>query len=107
MTEHPLSLRATVIGGDRLYNDYEVIREGRPIGRIREATERTGLRPGWTWAINPPLPIPSWGSGFAPSLDEAKVAFKEAWERFYATLTPEDIAHWHHHADAAAARRQT
>jgi len=24
-----------------------------------------------------------------------QAAFSEAWEQFYAGLTPEDIAHWH------------
>ena len=104
MTGHALSLRVTVIGGDRLPNDYCVVREGRGIGRIREATERFGFNPGWTWAINPPLPVPPWGNGQAPSLEQAKAEFRAAWERFYATLTPEDIAHWHHHQDAAAGR---
>jgi hypothetical protein len=101
-----LFLRPTIIGGDRLENDYQVIREGRSIGRIREATERLGFNPGWTWAINPPLPIPPWGTGFAKSLDEAKAEFQAAWIRFYATLTPDDIAHWHHHQDAAAERNR-
>jgi hypothetical protein len=48
--------------------------------------------------INPPLPIPPWGTGSEDSLDQAKAAFRAAWEKFYATLTP---AHWHHHQDAA------
>lgn len=104
MAEHVLSLRRTVIGGDVLDNDYCVIREGRSIGRIHEATERFGFNPGWTWAINPPLPIPPWGSGQAPSLEQAKAELREAWERFYETLTPDDIEHWHHHQDAAAGR---
>jgi hypothetical protein len=30
----------------------------------------------------------------------AKVAFRAAWERFYETLTPDDIEHWHHQQDA-------
>jgi hypothetical protein len=100
MTEHEFTLRRTVIGGDVLDNDYCVMREGRKIGRIREATERFGFNPSWTWAINSPLPIPTWGNGSALSLEEAKAAFSEAWERFYATLTPHDIEHWHHHQDA-------
>jgi hypothetical protein len=69
--------------------------------------ERSGFNPGWTWAINPPLPIPTCATGFAPSLDEAKVAFKEAWARFYASLTPHDIAHWHHHHDGQVETRRT
>jgi hypothetical protein len=76
-----------VIGGDKLANDYTVIFEGRSVGRIREATERTGHNPGWNWHINPPLPVPPWCHGSAADLGSAKVAFKEAWEKFRATLT--------------------
>jgi hypothetical protein len=104
MTEPSLSMRVTVIGRERLENDFVVMCEGRAVGRIREATERSGFNPGWTWAINPPLPIPTWGNGFATSLDQAKAQFKVAWERFYATLTPEDIAYWHRADDVASAR---
>jgi hypothetical protein len=104
MAEHPLVLRPTVIANERLADDYCVFREERSIGRIREAKERSGFNPGWTWSINVPLPIPPWGNGFSSSLDEAKAAFREAWARFYETLTPHDIQHWHHHQDAAAER---
>ena len=97
-----LSLRPTVIAGETGENDYGVMFERRRIGRIREANERSGFNPGWTWAINPPLPIPTWGAGQASTLNEAKAAFREAWERFYASLTPHDIQHWHHHPDARA-----
>lgn len=106
MTDHDLVLRRTVIGGKALDDDYCVYRDGRSIGRIREAKERSGFNPGWTWAVNVPLPIPPWATGFQYSLDEAKAAFRAAWERFYADLTPHDIAHWHHHADAAARRSE-
>jgi hypothetical protein len=33
----------------------------------------------WEWAISPPLPVPSWGVGRAPSLEDAKTGFKWAW----------------------------
>jgi hypothetical protein len=102
MTE--LTLRPTIIAGDRLEGDYCVYREGRAIGRIREATERIGHNPGWDWSVNPPLPIPTWGKGSAGSFDDARADFCAAWERFHATLTGDAIAHWHHHQDAAATR---
>jgi hypothetical protein len=60
------------------------------------------LNPGWTWAINPSLPIPTWGTGQAPR--EAKAAFRKAWERFHPSLTPHAIEHWHRHQDAKAKR---
>ena len=100
MSEHDLTLRPTFIGGQKLSNDYCIIRDGRSIGRIREATERAGSNPCWTWAINPPLPIPTWATGQQTSFDAAKVAFRAAWERFYETLTPDDIEFRHHSQDA-------
>ena len=92
-------LRPTIIGGDNLGNDFVVLFEGRSIGRIRQADEHRAY-PGWDWTINPPLPVPSWCAGSEDSLEQAKAAFREAWERFYLTLTPESIAHWHHIQDA-------
>jgi hypothetical protein len=99
-----LSLRPTVIAGERLPDDYCVRSGDRAVGRIRLAHERTGQSEGWDWSINVPLPIPSWGVGRAGSLEEAKVAFRKAWGRFYASLTLQDIQHWHHHQDAAGDR---
>jgi len=96
-----LKLRPTVIGGDKLDNDFVVLFEDRSIGRIRQADERYGHNPGWAWVINPPLPIPSWCTGSEDSLEQAKAASRAAWKRFYPTLTPDDIAHWHHIQDAA------
>lgn len=99
-----LTLRRTVIGGDTLKDDYCVYFEGRSVGRIREATERSGHNPGWDWAINLPLPIPTWAKGSEDTFEAAKDAFRAAWERFYATLSPDDIAHWHHIQGAAERR---
>ena len=90
-----------VIGGEKLDNDFVVLFEGRSVGRIRQADERIGHNPGWDWAINPPLPILPRGNGSADSLEQTKAEFRAAWARFYATLTPESIAHWHHIQDAA------
>lgn len=96
-----LTLRRTVIAGDVLENDYDVREYGRDIGRIRLGH---GLRAEmhWFWTINIPLPIPSYCSGKADTLDEAKDQFRKAWETFRATLTDERVARWHHLQDAAA-----
>jgi hypothetical protein len=99
MTEHRLLLR--LIG----LSDYRVIRDGRAIGRIRLADERSDHEL-WEWAINPPLPIPSWAKGTAATLQDAKTAFQEAWRRFYATLTPADIERWHRDQDRARERSE-
>jgi len=68
-----LELRPTVIGGDKLNNEFVVVFEGRSIGRIRRAEERYGHNPGWDWAINPPLPIPPWGNGSTDSSGAGQV----------------------------------
>jgi hypothetical protein len=99
-----LFLRPTVIGGDKIKNDFSVIADGRRVGRIREAAERVGHNPGWDWGVNIPLPIPTWAHGSAADLDEAKTRFQAACDRFFAMLKPADIEHWHHIADAAEAR---
>jgi hypothetical protein len=94
MTEHDLALRP--IGE----NDYVVMREARPIGRIRLSDERAGHTT-WNWSITVPLPIPSFGVGSAPTMEAAKTEFRSAWEAFYARLTPSDIDHWHRTQDGA------
>jgi hypothetical protein len=98
-----LSLRPTIIASDKLENDFVVMQEERYVGRIRLAPERTH-NPGWDWGITVPLPAPSWTHGSEDRLEEAKSAFREAWNLFYAGLTPDDIEHWHHHQEAAAER---
>jgi hypothetical protein len=72
MTAHQLSLRPTVIAGDLLANDYCVKCEGRSIGRIRRSDERTGR---WDWAINPPLPVPTWGAAVLTRLSKPRLPF--------------------------------
>ena len=99
MTEHRLSLRLIEL------SDYRVSRDGRAIGRIRLADERSEAVT-WEWAINPPLPIPSWAKGTAASLQDAKSAFQEARRWFYAGLTPADIERWHRDQDRARERSE-
>jgi hypothetical protein len=101
MPGQDLTLRRTVIGGDRLENDFCVYRDGRSIGRIRLAANHVEHIDEWQWFVNPPLPVPSWATGAAATFEDAKADFRAAWERFYASLTPDDIAHWHKTADAA------
>lgn len=95
-----LTLRPTMIGGVRETDDFTVYFEDRSVGRIRFASEREGYTPGWDWHVNPPLPVPSWCNGTEDDLLRVKAAFREAWERYYASLTPEDVAHWHRTAYA-------
>lgn len=100
-----LLLRPTVISGDELEDDYCVIEHGRSVGRIRLASERSSQGTVWEWHVNPPLPIPPWCNGSADSLDAARREFKDAWERFYASLTPERIRRWHLIEDLALSNK--
>ena len=81
--EYQLVLRRAALN-DR-HDDFAVVWETerwgpRRIGRIRLATESSeGM---WLWYINPPLPVPPWGSGQAIMLDDAKAQIKDAWARF-------------------------
>jgi hypothetical protein len=99
MVEHNLILRPAVIGGDREDGDYAVWRDGHQVGRIRSSFD-IKTKPTWVWHITVPLPMAAWTRGSAESLDAAKDAFREAWERFYAGLTPEQIDRWHRTQDA-------
>jgi hypothetical protein len=99
-------LRPTVIAGDQPKDDYCVFHTDRLIGRIRLADERSWQGVVWQWNVNPLLPIPSWRNGNAGSLDEAKSEFKAAWERFYASLTPEQIKGWHQTEDRVMGRSE-
>jgi hypothetical protein len=77
-TAMELKLRPTIIGGDKIDNDFTVVFDGRSIGRIRQADERIGHNPGWDWVINPPLPVPPWCTVSENSVEQAKAAFREA-----------------------------
>ena len=56
-------------------NDYTVLEDGQPIGRIRLARERSP--PIWLWTVTETIPGPPFGD--AKTIDEAKARFKEAW----------------------------
>src|SRR5437879_1604988 len=86
-----LALRPTTIKRNARDSDFAVIWTsetfGARVGRIRLADERTPQV--WDWHINPPIPIPPWGSGTNTSLYAAKIAFRKAFERFAEQTTDE------------------
>jgi hypothetical protein len=79
----PLILRtmdkhAQLMGwGDHWGDDDYVILDGeRSVGRIHKDT----TSPRWIWSVNTsPFPCPPPNNGVAPTLDEAKTAFKERY----------------------------
>jgi hypothetical protein len=52
-----LVLRPTVIGDDKVKDDYCVFHEGRSVGRIMLATNRSWQGVVWEWHVSPPLRI--------------------------------------------------
>lgn len=74
-----LTLRKTVIGGKTAHGDYVVLEDGKIIGRIMLGHGLYGTMR-WTWnvTINDPSRV---ANGTADTLDEAKAAFKAAWEQ--------------------------
>lgn len=68
-------------------NDYTVHDDGQLIGRIRYTRERS---PGfWMWTCIVTLPGAPFGG--APTLENAKARFKEAWETFKGKQSPERL----------------
>ena len=68
-------------------DDYAVIDDGEPVGRIRFAAERG--REIWMW--NCTVLVPGGPNGTAASLDDAKTAFQESWLKFKCRIGPEDL----------------
>jgi hypothetical protein len=87
-----LFLRATVIGGDRLDNDYQVVWKGLPIGRILQQPGVPEGRPNWAWGvIIPSKPQRPTHRGLCSDLAECKRHFRVVWKAIRPTLTGEDI----------------
>jgi len=53
-------------------HDFRVLNDGKRVGRIYR---RNAARESWNWGIYGD------GSGIADTLEEAKAAFRKAWER--------------------------
>jgi len=93
MDKSNLVFSPTMIGSVGQPDDFAVFCDGHRVGRIKLAG-RIGQNAIWEWTVNPPPPIPSWCSGAASELEQAKAAFRASWGSFYACLTPEEIARW-------------
>jgi hypothetical protein len=87
-----LFLRPTVIAGDRLEDDYQVIWDGIPIGRILKQPGVPFGRPNWSWGvIFPHMPQQAWHRGLESSLEECQRRFKVVWSDIRRNLTETDI----------------
>ena len=87
-----LFLRVTVIAGDRLDDDWQVIWDGIPIGRILKQPGVPHGRPNWSWGAGfPHIPQQPWQRGLASDLEECKRRFRVAWRDVHTRLTEADI----------------
>jgi hypothetical protein len=104
MTEsETLTLRPTVIGGQRCADDYQVIWRGMSIGRIMRASSLPSDKAQWSWnCYLHGRPCKASESGGGSSLDHCKERFRAVWESIRAELTGDDIATAHGYAERSA-----
>jgi hypothetical protein len=87
-----LTLRRTVIGGDTLQDDYQVIWDSIPIGRILRQPGVPPGRPNWSWGVTfPGKPQQPAHRGLCSDLDECKRRFRAVWSGIHAGLSADDI----------------
>ena len=90
-----VTLRPTVIDGQRQEDDYEVIWRGLPIGRILKPP----TDPHWWWGCNVPGQPPGPDDrGPGINFKDCQLRFKIAWARIRAGLTEQDISTATQHA---------
>ncbi|MGW1422652.1 hypothetical protein ACWAT4_21360 [Bradyrhizobium manausense] len=86
-----LTMRKTVIGGETAPDDYAVIWDGLPIGRIFRSAS-VGGADAWSWSVAlPNVPQPSAHRGRATSLDQAKAQFRIAWTDLQGQISYDQI----------------
>jgi hypothetical protein len=92
MDDEQLSLRPTVIAGDRLDNDYQIIWRGMSVGRIQQQPGIPVGRPNWSWGVAfPGQPQPPGHRGLCSDLEECKRRVKVVWSGVRHALTEADI----------------
>ena len=87
MTEGLILKRANVSrpSGQWSDDDYDVLWDGKPVGRIYKDSAVANDEVRWFWSIfaSRPGPLsPVRIDGRAPTLDEAKTQFRASWEAF-------------------------
>ena len=80
-TGEALTMRLTVIGGQRCADDYQVIWRGLSIGRIKRASGVPHDRPQWSWTC-----------ALQGRPTSARDIARPDWARIRAGLTDQDIA---------------
>jgi hypothetical protein len=87
-----LALRPTKIDGAVLKDDYQVIWQDMPIGRIMLRSGQPQGQPPWWFGVNVHgMPQPPADRGVANSLPDAQRRFKEVWKRVHSELAYSDL----------------
>ena len=101
--DEALTLRVTVINGQRCADDFIVLWRGLTIGRIMLASGAPSGRPQWTWSCYlGGRPTRGGENGTGTGFGDCKRQFREAWERIRAGLTDEDITRARSYAENSA-----
>jgi hypothetical protein len=86
-----LTLRRTIIAGQYCEDDFSCYDDGLCVGRIL-LHRSTPQGPQWAWHVNLTVPLPGGANGRCASLEDAKAAFREAWDRFKPTISAAKLA---------------
>jgi hypothetical protein len=87
-----LALRPMKIDGAVLENDYQVIWQDMPIGRIMLRSGQPQGQPPWWWGVDVHgTPQPPANRGVADSLKDAQRLFKATWKRIHSELGYSDL----------------
>lgn len=77
----PLSLRRTDINGYAPPDDFEVMLDGRPIGRIYKPHAGAPADRPWEWCVTGAVVAPALpNQGCEPTFDAAKATFAATWD---------------------------
>jgi hypothetical protein len=80
-----LTMRPTRIAGEKLDDDFVVFDEAIEVGRILRQIPGASAGGLWGWSITfPHLPAIGAGNGAGDTLDDAKAAFRAAWDQMRA-----------------------
>lgn len=91
-----ISLRPTVVDGQAMADDYEVVWRGMPVGRIMKQLDS----PHWWWGCNVYGQPPGTNDrGPAINFKDCQVRFKLAWSRIRPALSEEAIEVAMRHAE--------
>jgi hypothetical protein len=80
-TDEPELILARTALADAGFEDYDVLSEGKSVGRLFKATAAAPRRP-WFWCLGYGHHRERWPiSGYEPTREDAMAAFRKSWLR--------------------------